>query len=82
MLYFSMSLLTSHTMFFSYFSGERQGYVPPPEKNYRPTLFLNKIKTIIMISRDKTMSNPNDGTHNYPFSKLKIVDETFGHSTL
>ena len=38
------------------------------------------------ISRDKTMTDklmyiPNDDTQNYPFCRLKLVVETFEHST-
>ena len=38
-------------------------------------------------TRDKTMTDkfmfiPNDDTLNYPFFRLKLVVETFGHLTL
>ena len=38
------------------------------------------------IKWDKTMANklmytPNDDTQNYPFSRLQLEVETFGHST-
>ena len=38
------------------------------------------------ILRDKTKANklmiiPNDDTQNYPFYRLQLVFETFGHST-
>ena len=31
---------------------------------------------------DKLMYIPNDDTHIYSFSRLQLVVETFGHSTL
>ena len=31
---------------------------------------------------DKLMYIPNDDTRNFPFCRLKLVVETFGHSTL
>ena len=39
-----------------------------------------------VIQRDKTMADkliyiPNDAIQNYPFCKLKLVVETFEHST-
>ena len=30
---------------------------------------------------DKLMHTPNDDTQNYPFSRLQLEVETFGHST-
>ena len=47
--------------------------------------YINVIIFIDRISRDKTMINklmyiPNDVTQNYPFCRLQLVVETFGHS--
>ena len=41
---------------------------------------------VIKIQRDKTMADnlkyiPNDDTQNYPFCRLQLVVESFGHST-
>ena len=42
-----------------------------------------------MIADNETMADklmymniPNDNTHNYPFFRLQLVFETFGHSTI
>ena len=35
---------------------------------------------LIGIKRDWPI-NPNDDTQNYPFCRLQLVVETFGHST-
>ena len=57
---------------------------------YRPLSYpfrsLNKIALYEMIQGDKTMTNKymyitNDGTQNYHFCRLKLVVETFEHST-
>ena len=53
-----------------------------------PTI-ISTSKTFIFLFRDlrdKTMADdlmyiPNDATQNYPFCRLQLVDETFGHST-
>ena len=50
------------------------------------SLLINYMEITLITFRDKTMADKfmhiqNDATQNYPFYRLKLVVETFEHST-